>query len=571
MTAWGIDADDVTFWYFAGHGYVSDKDVASIVGTDAKTLRVDRLKAALDEIPGTKIVVMDCRYADSLIEKSGLDAKGMLQKFNAEVADAFLSDSGDYYVLSGATLASSIDAARQTADAAAHGLVTYYLTGACGYDYSAQQPGDLLGDTDGNGAVSLSEAKAYIDGAVAAEAGAPQVQVAISPADSGYPVLARRANTDVLKVEMDKAEAVVATNYTLNLAASVAPANASKPDLSWSSSDLAVAAVDNGLVTGVRAGTARIIATSTNGLTAACDVTVRDVVFAEDLHFALDRLVIGEGTSRPLALKLDPPDADENIEWTTDDATVATVDRQGNVSGKGLGDAVITATTERGKAVSASVKVVNKGKEVSAIKLSASKFELYEGNAQPMEYKLEPGKPEDDTVTWATSDAQIAYVNADGLLVAEKPGEITLTAIASSGASAEARVTVKGAELSISPSPLSLKEGATQKLTAKILPSGLLLDTTWLRRPAGRHGQRGRHRHRRRQRDTVTASLDSGVTESVMVSVVDIPVKAVQVNKANLKMTVGGQHELKARVAPANVTIDTVFWSSSNRGGRHRR
>jgi uncharacterized protein YjdB len=566
MTTWGVDDDDVTFWYFAGHGHVSDKDVVSIVGADAKILRVDRLKAALDEVPGTKIVVLDCRYADSLVEKSGLEAKDVLEQFNGAVADVFLADPEHYYVLSGTTLASSITAAGASVGGGAHGLVTYYLTEACGYDYNAQSPGDLKGDADGNGAVSLAEAKTYIESALAAQGGAPQVQVLVSPADSGYPVLARRAQTDVLKVELSRPEMVVAMDYTAKLEASVQPANASQPGLKWSSSDLAVATVDSqGVVTGVRPGTAQIVAISSNGLADACEVTVRDVVFAENITLEQNTLVLGEGTARKLSLLFEPADADEQIEWSTDDATVATVDGQGNVSAKGLGDAVITATTERGKQATAAIKVVNKGKEVSSIELSEKSVELYEGNAQKIEYRLEPKEPEDELVTWVSSDSEVAYVDNSGLLIAEKPGEVTVTAYASSGVSASVQVMVKGAELSISPDPVSMKKGNTEKLTAAILPSGLLLETTW--RSADPEiatvSEDGTVTAVENGMTTVTAALESGVEASVMVSVVEVPIKGVKVNPEKLKMTVGGQRELQTRVTPDDASIKTLFWSSS--------
>ena len=564
MTTWGVDEDDVTFWFFAGHGYISDQDVASIVGTDAKTVRVDRIKAALDEIPGTKIVVFDCRYADSLIEKSGLAAKEVLDKFNAKVADIFLADPEHYFLLSGATLASSVTSG--AASDAAHGLVTYHLTAACGYDYQQQQPADLLGDADGNGAVSLTEAKAYIDGAIAAENGAPQVQVAVSPAGSAYPVLARRADTEVLKVEIDRDQADVATNYTLQLEASVSPANATRPNLTWSSGDLAIATVDDkGVVSGIRAGRARIVAMSDNGMTAVCDITVRDVVFAESLQMEQERLVLGEGTSRKLGLMLIPESADENITWSSDDASVAAVDDKGNIAAKGLGDAVITATTERGITATASIKVVDKGKEVSAIELEKKTVSLYEGNAMTLEYKLSPKNPEDATVNWTSSAPEVAFVNNSGLLVAEKPGKAVMTAITSSGVTAQLEVTVKGAELSIAPNPVSLKKGGEQQLTAKIMPSGLLLDTSWASSDpsVATIDASGKVTAVANGMTVVTASLESGVTATVTVSVVDVPAKSVKLNKNKLKMIVGGQQELKVRVSPANATISTAFWSSS--------
>jgi uncharacterized protein YjdB len=280
----------------------------------------------------------------------------------------------------------------------------------------------------------------------------------------------------------------------------------------------------------------------------------------------MPKMVVGEGTSHQMTLTLDPPEADESITWTTDDATVASVDDQGNVSAKGLGDAVITATTERGVQATANIKVVNKGKEVTAIQLAKESVELFEGNALQLDYKLEPKSPEDTTITWTSSDPEVAYVNTSGLLVAEKPGKITLTATASSGVTAKMQVTVKGAELTITPNPVSLKKGGTQQLTSKILPSGLMLTTTWRSAdPAiATVDESGKVTAVGNGLTSVTASLESGVTATVMVSVVDVPAKDIKVSKGKLKMTVGGQQELKARVAPANATITTAFWSSSN-------
>ena len=77
---------------------------------------------------------------------------------------------------------------------------------------------------------------------------------------------------------------------------------------------------------------------SDNGLTAGCDITVRDVTFAESIK--IDHGQAGSSARAPavkLKLTLDPPDADETITWTTDDATVATVDPRGQRERQGPG------------------------------------------------------------------------------------------------------------------------------------------------------------------------------------------------------------------------------------------
>ena len=70
--------------------------------------------------------------------------------------------------------------------------------------------------------------------------------------------------------------ATVAVSGTQALTATVAPATATNQNVTWSSSDTDVATVDDdGVVTGVSAGTATITATTVDGgFTDTCSVTV---------------------------------------------------------------------------------------------------------------------------------------------------------------------------------------------------------------------------------------------------------------------------------------------------------
>jgi len=77
----------------------------------------------------------------------------------------------------------------------------------------------------------------------------------------------------------DGADVSVDVGSTVQLGATVLPADASNPALTWSSSDTSVATVDdNGLVTGVAAGTATITAAATDGSgqSGAIDVSVAE-------------------------------------------------------------------------------------------------------------------------------------------------------------------------------------------------------------------------------------------------------------------------------------------------------
>lgn len=83
----------------------------------------------------------------------------------------------------------------------------------------------------------------------------------------------------VTGVSLDQSTATVGAGETITLTETVTPSNATDKSVSWSTSNSSVATVNNGVVTGVSAGTARITVTTTDGgYTDYCDVTVTPAV-----------------------------------------------------------------------------------------------------------------------------------------------------------------------------------------------------------------------------------------------------------------------------------------------------
>lgn len=83
-------------------------------------------------------------------------------------------------------------------------------------------------------------------------------------------------NVSVTGITVDPVDASIAIEETLALTATVAPADATDPSVTYTSSDETVASVDeNGVVTGLKVGTATITATTKDGgFTAQTEVTV---------------------------------------------------------------------------------------------------------------------------------------------------------------------------------------------------------------------------------------------------------------------------------------------------------
>ena len=131
--------------------------------------------------------------------------------------------------------------------------------------------------------------------------------------------------------------------------------------IEWTTTTPDVATVDeNGMVTGVSSGLARITARC-DGMTASCIVTVQVLPHA----IALDRSEIWlmqAETREPIQLtaSLTPADPDDaTVIYATDNPMVAYVDPDGCVTMTGaFGTAVITATTASGAQASCTINVV---------------------------------------------------------------------------------------------------------------------------------------------------------------------------------------------------------------------
>lgn len=81
----------------------------------------------------------------------------------------------------------------------------------------------------------------------------------------------------VAKVVMNKSSEIMGLGASLQLSATVLPANATDKKLTWNSSNTAVASVTStGLVKAAKEGTATITAKAAGGISAVCKVTVKD-------------------------------------------------------------------------------------------------------------------------------------------------------------------------------------------------------------------------------------------------------------------------------------------------------
>lgn len=161
-------------------------------------------------------------------------------------------------------------------------------------------------------------------------------------------------------IKLDKTTATIAgIGNTLKLNATVTPSGAS-PNLVWTSSNLSVATVSNGLVRALSNGEVVITAQTTDGSnkTASCIVAVsaKPVTAVKLNKTSVTLKKAGSTTSLRVSYTPSSP-ANPRVTWKSSNTKVATVDSNGKVKAVKEGSATITATAKDGFGASATCKV----------------------------------------------------------------------------------------------------------------------------------------------------------------------------------------------------------------------
>ena len=235
-----------------------------------------------------------------------------------------------------------------------------------------------------------------------------------------YPVKSVTLNKASLEMIAGSAE-----TGTVTLTATVAPEYATDNTVFWLTSNEKVATVDdNGKVTAVGSGEAKITATA-GGKYTSCTVKVTVLVAGITLDKTeLDMTIDDEPVT--LTAKVTPEGAtDKIVTWSSSNEKVATVDANGKVTAVGNGEAKITATAG-GKTATCTVKVTV---FVSGITLDKTNLTMEVVDAPvKLTAKVTPDGAIDGDVSWSSDKADVATVDANGNVTAVGNGEAKITA-----------------------------------------------------------------------------------------------------------------------------------------------
>ena len=211
--------------------------------------------------------------------------------------------------------------------------------------------------------------------------------------------------------------------------------------ISWSVEGSAVSVSSDGKVEALESGEATVTATTKQGQTASCTVTVTQPIEGINLPESIE-LAVGGEDSITLTPTLTPDDAQGVIIWTSSDEAVATVDAEGVVSAVGKGSCTIRAEAEGVSAeTDVTVTVAPTG-----ITLAQSSSILTVGNSTALTVYTVPEEAEAAApaqLTYTSSNESVAAVSEDGTITAKGAGSAVITVTYQGSMTAEYSLTVR--------------------------------------------------------------------------------------------------------------------------------
>lgn len=149
-----------------------------------------------------------------------------------------------------------------------------------------------------------------------------------------------------------------------------------------------------------------------------CSITV---ISAETpgIKLSASKIELAPNETKQLVATVTPETADQTVEWTSQDTSVAKVDQDGVVTGVAAGKTTITATSASGKQAQCEV-------QVQGIVLKDEELTLRVGENHKLEYTIY-GDSLKDNVTWTSSDENVVQVD-QGYLFPVSVGDATITA-----------------------------------------------------------------------------------------------------------------------------------------------
>ena len=269
---------------------------------------------------------------------------------------------------------------------------------------------------------------------------------------------------------------------------------------------------------------------------------------------------IEKGKTLTLKATVTPADMfDQTVTWKSSNTAVATVSSSGKVKGVKAGTATITCTSVA-TGLSSKCKVT-----IGYVKLDKTETFVKKGKTVTLTPTVYPTTLADQSVTWSSSDTNIATVSSAGKVKGVKVGTATITCTSvATGLSTTCKVTVGLVKLD--KSNATIEKGTTLTLKPTVYPSSLEdKSVTWTSsaKSIATVSSSGKVKGIKAGTATITCtSVATGLKATCKVTVIN---GTVTLNKTEAFIEKGKTTTLKATLTPTTLEDMSVTWTSSDK------
>ena len=271
------------------------------------------------------------------------------------------------------------------------------------------------------------------------------------------------------------------------------------------------------------------------------------------------KATIAKGKTLTLKATLAPAELeDRTVTWKSSDKTVATVTTAGKVTGKKAGTATITCTSSTGEKATCKITVAD-------VTLSETETSLEKGKTMTLKATVLPSSISDQTVTWKSSNTDIATVTSAGKVKGVKAGTATITCTSTAtGATATCKVTVTKGAVYLNKTEVALLKGKTVTLKPTVTPESLKdKSVTWKSSDTKIATVTSAGKVKAVKEGIATITCTSKATGLSATCKVIVGKVVINVDEITLKKT--REITLVATVYPTSLTDKSVTWKSSDK------
>ncbi|GEM_PF-2258978 len=401
-------------------------------------------------------------------------------------------------------------------------------------------------------------------------------------------VTVEKAPTHVSSLVLDKSVLSLPVNGSYSLTATIGPDDATDKTITWVSASPSDVSVDStGTVKVLRNFSGSVVITATSNDNAAatqdCSVSVNSIA-VDGIAISDTSATIYKGSWKQLSAVITPTGAaDPAVTWSSSNLAVATVDATGKVTAVGVpagadyGEAIITAQSSNSSVFATCTIKVLSSVLITSLTLNKSEVALNVGDEETLTVTGTPSNATNKTLLWTSSNPEVASVNSSGRIIAASKGTTVIKAASTDGSGkyVSCVVTVNNIQILnvyLDKSSLDLSEGDTASIVATVYPTNATtknLKWTSSNTSVATVDSKGNIvAGSTKGYSIITAAATDGsgkFAECVVLSKPKVHITGITINYgASLDLLANDSTYLKATILPANASVQSVVWTSSN-------